>query len=313
MKSQRYARSRRILYTGTGTEINKDKHKKIMNINQPIFLTGLPRSGTTWIASVMNTALGIKYFHEPFNSDNHPNLAPPRLQFLQASDRNEQFSDYYRAAFQGKCREPLMLSQLSGIYKKWIGFPGQILIKDVHTYLALDWIDYHINPKIVIIIRHPCAVADSWHRLCWKPENAAFNRIIEQPKLMNFHLKEFEAILLSAKSFWEVMGAFWGACYSVILRQKENHPDWIIVKHEDICKDPENQFKELFDKLNLKWTKKTEKILTNSTTRDSGQAYETQRITSREADKWKRRLQPEEIEKVRQFVKPFELNLYPDF
>lgn len=301
------------MYTGSGTKINKDKYKTIMNINKPIFLTGLPRSGTTWIASVMNTALGIKYFHEPFNPDNHPNIAPPRLQFLQANDRNEQFSDYYRAAFQGKCREPLMVSQLSGIYKKWIGFPGRVLIKDVHTYLALEWIDAHVNPKIVIVIRHPCAVADSWHRLCWTPAQKACPRILEQPELINIYLKNFEDILSDAKDFWEVIGAFWGACYSVILRQQEKHPNWIIVRHEDICQDPENQYKELFKKLNLTRTKKTEKILTTSTTRDSGQAYETQRITSQEADKWKRRLKPEEIEKVRQFVKPFELNLYPDF
>src|SRR5690349_12395053 len=36
----------------------------------PIYITGLPRSGTTWIASVINTAHSIKYLHEPFNCKN---------------------------------------------------------------------------------------------------------------------------------------------------------------------------------------------------------------------------------------------------
>ncbi len=39
---------------------------------RPAFIVGLPRTGTTWIASILNTAPGIKYFHEPFNPHNVP-------------------------------------------------------------------------------------------------------------------------------------------------------------------------------------------------------------------------------------------------
>lgn len=49
-------------------QLTSDLLLGLKSVGQPkIFIVGLPRTGTTWIASILNTARGIKYVNEPFN------------------------------------------------------------------------------------------------------------------------------------------------------------------------------------------------------------------------------------------------------
>ncbi|MGL5084039.1 MAG: sulfotransferase [Microcoleaceae cyanobacterium] len=284
----------------------------MFNRKSPIYLAGLPRSGTTWIASILSEVPGIKHLHEPFNADIYPELEPYRNQFLQANDAASEFLTECQAAFSGLPRTALVLNKMNGTYRKFPWLPGRVLIKDVHTFLALDWISQHFFPMTVIIIRHPCAIAESWDRLGWKTEKS-FSRLLNQPTLMNAYLQPFQKMLNTAETFWQRMGAFWGASYFVILQQLQHHPDWILVSYETLCQDPIRCYQQLFQQLNLNWSPLIEKLLIASTQGHSQNPYSTQRIATQAAEKWRQILSLEQIQQVQEFAEPFGLKRYAEF
>ncbi|MEB3831300.1 sulfotransferase [Phormidium sp. CCY1219] len=277
----------------------------------PIYIVGLPRTGTTWLASILNTTPGIKHLHEPFNAINVPEAVPHALQYMRADDKNPAFYRLCRQAFSGHSPRDCVTYKRSPVYKILPWWPGRVMVKDVHSYLALDWIDQHFNPVAILVMRHPCAFAYSWFRL-YGQFGKSLEKVIEQPKLMNDYLYPFEEQLNKAEGFWEKIGVFWGATYYVMLQQQQKHSDWIWVKHESLCQDPLGEYQNLFKRLDLPWTSQTERRLQQSTTKHSTQPYVPQRITSQEPQKWKNQLEPKQIDRVLEFARPFGLQCYPE-
>ncbi|MDY7012958.1 MAG: sulfotransferase [Cyanobacteriota bacterium] len=281
----------------------------------PIYLAGLPRSGTTWIGSVLNTSPGIKYCFEPFNEKLIPEAVPHRQKHLNRDDWDEEFARYCRDALGGRINTPYIRLQLNWIYKKIPWFPGRVLVKDVNSLLVLEWLDRHISQTIVIIMRHPCAVASSWFRLWKGPQKELeflLNTLLKQPKLMKNYLHPFEQEIKTARGFWQKMGAFWGAMYYVALQQQNQHPKWLVVQHEQFCHNPSRAYRQLFERLDLPWSARTDDLLDASTYKNSKNPFVTRRISSQEPDKWKQELEPWQIEEVKTFVRPFSIQDYPD-
>lgn len=278
---------------------------------RPIYVVGLPRTGTTWIASILNTAEAIKYFHEPFNHNNVAEAAMYSMKYIRAGDDDYVFARFCSDAFVGRTDGPNVRSQLSWRYRRFPWWPGRVMVKDVHSFGALEWIHQHISPVTIIVMRHPCAVAASWLRLNYGIES--FQRLLDQPNLIDDYLEPFEGLLRSARGYLEKIGALWGATYYVMLQQQRIHSDWILVQHEELCRDPVEQYRKLFRILDLQWTQKTDELIAVSTTRHSNKPYELERISSQEPDKWKEELSAEQIEQVRQFVEPFGIQYYTDF
>lgn len=281
----------------------------------PIYLVGLPRSGTTWIGEVVNTSPGVKYFFEPFNFRFIPEAIPHRQKYVHSTDQDEDFARYCRDAFAGKINHQHYKFHLNWIYKKIPWFPGRVTIKDVNSLLALEWIDYHINPKIVMIMRHPCAVASSWFRLWGGPQKeleTLLEQLLKQPKLMRDYLQPFEELMRKAQGFWQQVGVFWGAMYYVALEQQKKHPHWLVVQHEQFCQQPIQAYRQLFEKLDLPWSARTNDFLSISTQKNSKNPFIPQRIPSQEAEKWKQELESWQIAEIRKFALPFGISYYLD-
>ncbi|MBZ8182196.1 sulfotransferase family protein [Oscillatoria salina] len=282
---------------------------------RPILVVGLPRTGTTWIASVLNTAAGIEYFHEPFNpinihqSASHLRQAMMMRKYLAWEDEDEEFARYCRATFAGELPDNgYLYNYLGWIYKQFPQWHGRVLIKDVHCYLTLNWLKRQVNPLIVIVLRHPCAVAASWFRLYGKV--STFERSLFQPKLLDDYLQSFIPLLEQTQGFWQRIGAFWGASYYVMLQQQAQHPDWIVIQHEDFCRDPMMQYRQLFQKLQLNWTVATSEILEVSTRKSSKDPYVPLRISAQEPQKWEKELEPQQIAQVMEFANSFGIQFY---
>lgn len=206
----------------------------------PIFIGGMPRSGTTWIAYILATATGVKYFHEPFNPDIFPEVEKYRHKYLHIDDEDKEFTAYCRKVLNSYYSDRMIIRDFhSLIDKKVPWWPRRLMIKDVHSLMALEWINRQMTPFIVIALRHPCGLASSWFKVSWRPEKA-IKKLLSQPKLIENYLQPFESLLKEAQgNFWTAIGALWGAIYYVVLEQKrKNHPNWIIVRHEDLCQEP---------------------------------------------------------------------------
>jgi len=277
----------------------------------PIYILGLPRSGTTWIATVFNSAESVKYFHEPFNCTNVPGASQFCMQYL-SSEGNLEFERRCRAAFAGHIKDSSVRWMLTSHYRRFPWWPGRIVIKDVCSCLSADWVYQHLAPIIVIVIRHPCAVAASWSSLHYDVDRH-ITAVLRQKNLIGDFLRPFERTMKSAKNFWQKIGALWGATYYVLLEQQKIHPEWIIIEHEALCLDPVKKFRELFDTLNLEWTRWTDEELRRTINSQSNQPYQVRRISAQEPEKWEGELDAQRIKQVRQFAEPFGISRYTNW
>jgi hypothetical protein len=280
----------------------------------PIYVAGLARAGTSWLGKTLSTGAHIKYFHEPFNMDNVPEALPHWGKYLRMGEPDQEFLQFCQSAFAGQIRHPNVIKTLTYPYRALQGnlswLPGRTLIKDVHSLLSLAWIDQQFAPIPVVIIRHPCAIAASWTQTFKLNRRLrSLDRILEQPQLMEDYLHPYESLMQSASGFWQEVAVYWGATYHVVLQQQRQHPNWIVLSHEQLCGDPVGEYRQLFERLNLRWTAKTERFLQGTTT-TTGESYSLRRRSSQEPDKWRTQLQPDQIDQIQKFAAPFEIPFY---
>jgi hypothetical protein len=285
---------------------------------QPIYIVGLPRSGTTWLASILNTAQSVKYFYEPFNPQRVPESLPHLMKYLRVNDSDPSFNSFCQATFSGRLSNQLVYKKMAKPYcrfghaLRWL--PGRVMVKDVHSLMSLAWMQKNIQPVILVIIRHPCAVAASWFRhFNLDVELRGVHRIFNQPSLREDYLYPYQHLFHEKADFWQKIAVYWGAVYHVILQQQKQYPCWKVIRHEDLCHNPTQSFKELFSELNLTWTDQTNNLLKLSTSQDSCRPYIPFRISATEPMKWKKELVTWQIEKIKHFTQPFKIPYYSDF
>lgn len=284
----------------------------------PILLAGLPRSGSSWTGTLLATGAGMRYFREPFNAKWHRYAEPFQFHYLRDGDANTRFDAYCRAAFEGRIGGPAVEKHEWNLYRRYSWWPGRVLIKEVHAVLALERIERLVHPRVVVIVRHPCALAASWLRLwrerpddpMWRGVDDHISGLLQQQALLEDYLAPYVHVLQSAQTYLEKVGALWGAVYTVMLRQAANRPGWIVVTHEALSADPEGAFRSLFRQLDLQWTDLSDQRLEKTTSSQSAKPYATMRISSEESDKWRNELDAQQIAEVLQGARPFGIDLY---
>lgn len=190
---------------------------------------------------------------------------------------------------------------------------GRVLIKDVHSAFAAGWIDHHFAPRIVVICRHPLAVADSWFRVFRGDDRQFYNHILGQADLIEDYLQPYrQHISACSNDFWSRIGVYWASSYYVLLHQQYRTSDWKIVRHEDFCENPLGQFCNLCADLDLEWTNEMQSRLERSNVCSSPNPYVPKRLLDEEVGKWKKNLTTDQIEAVLKAVSPFQLNIYPN-
>lgn len=271
----------------------------------PIFLVGIPRTGSSWVGAMLSTAAGVRYFREPFNTQRRAEAEPFHLRYLRRDDVNPAFDAYCRRAFAGGVRGKDIERHAWTVYNRLRWWPGRMLVKEVHTGLALERVEAIMHPRVAVIVRHPCAVAASWARLRelrpddphWRTTREQLDLLLSQETLMRDHLAPFEHVMRDAATYFQQVGALWGAFYQTVLGQQRLHPDWIVVHHEALCDDPRTHFEELFGALDLEWTERTDALLAerSASERPGGpNPYDVRRDPSGQADKWRDELSDEE-------------------
>ena len=270
---------------------------------QVIFVTGVQRSGTTWIARALSEATRSRLVHEPFNWRLQQDEERRRyyMRYLPAGRADPRFTAIVRTAVDGKrARFPLTRRR--------------VVLKDVHACLAVESIHQELDPITVIVARHPCAVAESWARLDYGIRRG-FDALLEQDELKRAHIGDFEAHMRSADDYFFQLGAFWGAAYHTLERLSARHPRWQLITHEAVCRRPADELEALLLHAGLRMTSRGRRFLADHDERDDGEhPYSLKRATADEPDKWRDRLAPEAAARVLEGARPFGVleRLYPD-
>ena len=185
----------------------------------------------------------------------------------------------------------------------------RVLIKDPLAFFSAEWLAETFDMKVVIIVRHPAGVVSSFMRLGWIPElNRTFRVWLEQERLAEGLLKPFvpdmKACLNNPGDSLLACTLMWRVFSHQIQRLKLLYPDWLILRHEDLCRDPGNEFRRIFDDFGFPWSNQIESRIALDSSQDNpveapnSEQHALQRNSNALADIWHSRLEPEAIERV---------------
>ena len=275
---------------------------------RPIAIVGNGRSGTSWIGSTFGQAPDVIYYREPCNprrtgiTDDTvwSRCVPPHGQ-------DAYFERYLSAAFAGSSPQYTISARQLIHYATT---PYRIVVKEVATFPSVEWMHARWNPEILIVVRHPCGCARSVYKAGIYVHEAERLARIAHDDYIREQLGDLAEHAMTASTPLEISSAIWAIKNYVVLKAMERHPDWHVVRYEDVCADPVDTFRTLFHTYGLNWSDGMEHWIESTTQHDVPGAYSTSRITAHRVGAWRRTLSKAEIHQVRHMVEPFDLPFY---
>lgn len=285
---------------------------------QPIYVSGAPRSGTTWTGKMLALSKEVGYIHEPFNTEHNIGRVPPavnhRYQYIEKSNE-DRFYNVFNGLFSYHfyLKEGLVHCQsLKQAYRKireWRQFKyyswrkKRPLVKDPLGIFAIPWLAETFGVIPVILIRRPEALVSSFKRLGWGVD---FSPILVQPKLIeNIPDSVREELLKAAGGKPDPVNRgslLWNIIYSTVARYKHEYPEWIFLKHETLADNPVVEFRKLYQQLGLRFSRKIEERIQSVTSGknqleapEGADAMYIQIDSRKSLENWRKRLTIDEI------------------
>ena len=303
---------------------------------QPILITGSHRSGTTWIGHIVRQSSKIHYINEPFNIE-HP---PGRGVFDASFDHWYTYIDseneikYYKPLKKAVSLSYSPISELAhsqsrkkyykafkeqAIFLKSRLLQKRVLLKDPLAFFSAEWMHEKIGTQNIVVVRHPAAFAGSLKRKEWSFD---FSNLLNQKSLLNCLDASLRDDMLSMMS--EPKGAIeqaillWNIIHSRVEYYQSRYPEWYFIKHEDISQNPLEEFKRLFNYLDLSFTKPIQECVLKYSNSDNpveaeqGITHTLKRNSQENIKSWKKRLSSQEIQKIYDGTRNISSKFYSD-
>lgn len=300
-------------------------------IHQPLLVTGAHRTGTTWVGKML-AAGGYAYVSEPLNVLHRPGLmsAPVLHWYAYITKENEA---EYLPAFQKTLalrygllaeikalksrRDLLRMGRDLGIFLRGHITRQPALLKDPFAVFSLPWFIERLNCRVVVTVRHPAAFASSLKRLHWPFD---FSDLLDQPLLMRDHLEPFRADMerMPADDIIGQSALLWRMIYRVVHATVERVPSVIVLRHEDLSRDPQAGYARAFESLGLAYTAKVQETIRNSSSSENPAELSRRKVHSVKLDSranlenWKKRLSADEIARIRDLTEDVASLFYAD-
>ncbi|VEP12238.1 conserved hypothetical protein [Hyella patelloides LEGE 07179] len=267
-----------------------------------ILLAGCGRSGTTWVSNIINYQNKYRYIFEPFcleEVDVFKSLDFGNGKYLRHDAEDKELLKVVKFICSGKLRN----KWCDRFNQKFI--TDRRLIKVIRINLLLGWINHKLpSMPIILLLRHPCAVANSKIQLNWK---TSINKYLIQEQLIQDFLHPFidtiKAINNQGDAFEKIILA-WCIENYVPLKQFEKKK-LCIVFYEKLCTEPELELKKIFSFLG----DKDNKYLTHNFRIPSQLSRRSSSIITGEnlTDSWKKNITERQIKKAMEILSIFGL------
>jgi hypothetical protein len=293
----------------------------------PVLVTGSFRSGTTWVGRTLTRSPELSWVAEPFHVKHRRGVfaSPTPSLYTYVCADNEHEHDYLAnltATIDGRYAWRAGLSEIRrpvdvGIAAKDIARFGQrrlrgqrALLKDPIALFSAPWIADRFGADVIVMVRHPAAIMASLARLGWRFN---INHLLRQPLLMRDLLAPWETELrdLQAnddRTLVDEAALVWRVMYDIVDRWRDEHPDWTVVRHEDLSREPVEGFRALFDAVAVDMTSDIESFIRESTSASNptaapdGQAHALQRDSKANANRWLQALDADDVARLRVLV-----------
>lgn len=269
-----------------------------------VILSGSGRSGTTWIADIINYKSDYRLMFEPF----HPHNVNVWQKFKSKL--------YFSPECNDKAYKRVIGTILAGnIRDSWVDkyntktIYRRRLLKCIYGNLLLRGI-YVQYPgiQIVLLLRHPCAVVSSQLQVDakWGALWGALSEYFAQEDLVEDFLLPFKEAAQNVHNKFEELLFIWCIQNYIPLRQFKRN-EIHLVFYENFCKYPKQEIERLFKFLGRRYNDTIfEKIKTNSAT---SWLKDTAALTSDDLiDSWREHVTREQLERAIEILSIFGLN-----
>jgi len=250
---------------------------RLMPFRQPaVLLLSYPRSGSSWIGEVLSHSPDLAYLREPVTQPYlslFPREQPPETVFLpRTGDAIEHnYRRFATEAFAGIPPVELLDDSFRARAFAWPGRGGRrLLVKEVNLRAA-GWYLGAFAPALLLLVRHPAAVADSYVRAGWWAE-------------------------LELEAFGREYGD--AVAFAIESAQRTGAT---LLRYEDFAMDPALHFLRLFRTLGVRAPAGFPRLIAaySQATERPRSAYDVRRFSRAEVAKWKDNLRPAAVEAVR--------------
>jgi len=202
------------------------------------------RSGSTWLANLINYEARLRFLFEPFHPLNEPRMAPfGPFPYVRPGSSAPRLEAFVRRVFSEGFE-----SEWSGRFAPAAAFDG-VLVKCIFSNLFLGWADQVVpEARKILLLRHPCAVAASKLFLAgegwgWETYAAQF---WERPELKEDYLLPCESVIRQARDDpFQHYVLCWAVLNKVPLQQlREDRLH--VVFYERLCLDPAGELTRMF-------------------------------------------------------------------
>jgi hypothetical protein len=295
---------------------------------RPILVTGCHRSGSTWVGQMIASHPGVGYVHEPFNPVYQPACPVTHQWHYVTAEDEARFVPYLRrqlALPQSWWREVRArpdARRLAGAtvraLQAWrLRLAGaRPLLKDPIALFSAEWLADTFGMEVVVVIRHPVAVAGSLKRL---GSYFPFRCLLGQPRLLQAHLASFEDEIRRLQQrppdVVEHAALTWRVLHHVILGYRLRRPDWVFVRHEDLSLHPVAEFRALLGRVGLDFPPRVKRVVEHFTGEGNAgdpPVGDLRRDSRANLWNWTHRLTPAEVARVRAATEDLARVFYPE-
>lgn len=276
--------------------------------DRTIILAGLPRSGTTWIADLINYKHEHRYIFEPFNPVRW-NFFCNSLkcgQYIKPSHEDDILQEKFASIILGKVKD-LSIDYKNLSYKKF-WFKSR-LIKTVCANLYLKYLKVNFPQiQVILLFRHPCASFHSREAIGMWPK-------IDFSKKIDFFseelLNDFPMLFQKGCELGEIKTRFerylfsWCIKYWIPLQQFKRG-EIHLAFYENFCTIPEQEIKSLFQFLQEPYDDRVFIQLK----KPSSSARPTSAIVTQEnlIESWKKNISDHQLERAFEILNLFGLD-----
>ncbi|MGZ4756213.1 MAG: sulfotransferase [Acidimicrobiia bacterium] len=304
-----------------------------------VLIVGVARSGTTWVGQTLGRTQGVHYVHEP-DGDHDAFAFRARRGFaanpvLRPGESYAEWERLWRGVFAGGRPSPALRARAARyLYAKtpvadrwdaWLGGRTSprlrlvaalaaprvgsgseaVVAKSVRAAFAVEWIAARFEPRVLVVERNPLNVLSSWITLDFLNDARQLRTLADTAQ----RSWGIEAPSESAPRL--VQQAFSvGVLMSALREASDRHPDWQVVRHEDLCIEPVRKYRALAERLGLVWSDGAAAFLEESDR--EGEGYETRRPTSLQPERWRDLLDPAQVTTIQETLAVFPYALVPE-
>jgi hypothetical protein len=178
------------------------------------------------------------------------------------------------------------------------------LLKDPIAVFSAEWLADSFRARPVLLVRHPAAFAASIKRLRLRHP---FGHFLAQPLMMRDWLapygEELERFAAEEQDLVDQAILLWNVIHHAIAAYRARHPEWPLLRLEDVSRRPLEEFHALFDRLALAHDAGVDSLVHEtsdaSNPAEAASADSIRRDSAAHVWNWKRTLDDGEIERVR--------------